>query len=42
MYEWSEAGQIPPEIYQEAAKMGIIGALAYDPFANEFPANESI
>lgn len=24
MYEWSEAGQIPPEVYQESAKRGIV------------------
>lgn len=24
MFEWTEAGQIPPEVYQESAKRGIV------------------
>jgi hypothetical protein len=29
MFEWSEAGQIPPEIYQESAKRGIVAYVVY-------------
>ncbi|KAK9896006.1 putative acyl-CoA dehydrogenase [Cystobasidium minutum MCA 4210] len=28
MFEWTEAGQIPPEVYQESAKRGIVAAMA--------------